>query len=60
MPSSTPRTRRYLGGGGSTGAIHRAGGPANPRRVHADPRRAGECPTGEAVLTAAGGCPRGM
>ena len=45
------------GGGGVDGAIHRAGGAAIMRELDAIRARAGGCPTGSAVATAAGNLP---
>ena len=45
------------GGGGVDGAIHRAGGPAIMRELDAIRARIGRCPTGSAVVTAAGNLP---
>lgn len=45
------------GGGGVDGAIHRAGGPAIMRELDEIRRSSGGCPTGSAVVTAAGSLP---
>jgi O-acetyl-ADP-ribose deacetylase (regulator of RNase III) len=45
------------GGGGVDGAIHRAGGPEIMRELDGIRRRIGRCPTGSAVVTAAGRLP---
>jgi len=45
------------GGGGVDGAIHRAGGPAIMRELDGIRARIGRCPTGSAVVTAAGKLP---
>jgi O-acetyl-ADP-ribose deacetylase (regulator of RNase III) len=45
------------GGGGVDGAIHRAGGGSLMRELDAIRRRTGGCPTGSAVVTAAGNLP---
>lgn len=42
------------GGGGVDGAIHRAGGPSIMRELDVIRARSGGCPTGSAVVTAAG------
>ena len=42
------------GGGGVDGAIHRAGGPAIMRELDGIRGQTGGCPTGSAVVTAAG------
>ena len=42
------------GGGGVDGAIHRAGGPAIMRELDQIRAKTGGCPTGKAVVTAAG------
>ena len=42
------------GGGGVDGAIHRAGGPSIMRELDRVRAEAGGCPTGSAVVTAAG------
>jgi len=46
-----------LGGGGVDGAIHRAGGQAILDECIQIRNRQGGCPTGEAVITAAGNLP---
>ena len=45
------------GGGGVDGAIHRAGGPEIMKELDAIRAKAGGCPTGSAVATAAGRLP---
>ena len=45
------------GGGGVDGAIHRAGGPSIMRELDGIRARIGHCPTGSAVVTAAGNLP---
>jgi len=45
------------GGGGVDGAIHRAGGPAIMRELDGIRAKIGRCPTGSAVVTAAGKLP---
>jgi O-acetyl-ADP-ribose deacetylase (regulator of RNase III) len=45
------------GGGGVDGAIHRAGGPSIMRELDGIRARIGRCPTGSAVVTAAGSLP---
>ena len=45
------------GGGGVDGAIHRAGGPAIMRELDEIRAVSGGCPTGSAVVTAAGALP---
>src|SRR5579864_2536649 len=45
------------GGGGVDGAIHRAGGPSIMRELDQIRAKAGGCPTGSAVVTAAGQLP---
>jgi O-acetyl-ADP-ribose deacetylase len=45
------------GGGGVDGAIHRAGGPAIMRELDTIRAQIGRCPTGSAVVTAAGNLP---
>ena len=45
------------GGGGVDGAIHRAGGPAIMRELDGIRAAQGGCPTGSAVVTAAGALP---
>ena len=45
------------GGGGVDGAIHRAGGSAIMRELDEVRGKTGECPTGSAVVTAAGALP---
>jgi O-acetyl-ADP-ribose deacetylase (regulator of RNase III) len=45
------------GGGGVDGAIHRAGGPAIMADLEARYGRARRCPTGSAVISAAGNLP---
>ncbi len=45
------------GGGGVDGAIHRAGGPAIMRELDQIRAAQGGCPTGSAVVTAAGALP---
>ena len=45
------------GGGGVDGAIHRAGGPSIMRELDEIRASAGGCPTGSAVVTAAGALP---
>lgn len=42
------------GGGGVDGAIHRVGGPSIMRELDQIRRKTGGCPTGNAVVTAAG------
>lgn len=44
-------------GGGVDGAIHRAGGPSIMRELDEIRARIGRCPTGSAVVTAAGALP---
>lgn len=46
-----------MGGGGVDGAIHRAGGPSIMRELEQIRRAIGRCPTGSAVVTAAGQLP---
>jgi O-acetyl-ADP-ribose deacetylase len=45
------------GGGGVDGAVHRAGGPSIMRELDGIRGRIGHCPTGSAVVTAAGSLP---
>jgi len=45
------------GGGGVDGAIHRAGGPSLMRELDQIRASSGNCPTGSAVVTAAGALP---
>ena len=45
------------GGGGVDGAVHRAGGPSIMRELDTIRARIGRCPTGSAVVTAAGNLP---
>ena len=45
------------GGGGVDGAIHRAGGPEIMRELDGIRAKIGRCPTGSAVVTAAGKLP---
>jgi len=45
------------GGGGVDGAIHRAGGPSIMRELDGIRAQMGRCPTGSAVVTAAGNLP---
>jgi O-acetyl-ADP-ribose deacetylase (regulator of RNase III) len=45
------------GGGGVDGAIHRAGGPSIMAELDLVRTRVGKCPTGSAVVTAAGALP---
>ena len=45
------------GGGGVDGAIHRAGGPSIMQELNRIRAEAGGCPTGSAVVTAAGRLP---
>jgi O-acetyl-ADP-ribose deacetylase (regulator of RNase III) len=45
------------GGGGVDGAIHRAGGPSIMRELDGIRAKIGRCPTGSAVVTAAGNLP---
>jgi O-acetyl-ADP-ribose deacetylase len=45
------------GGGGVDGAIHRAGGPSIMRELDGIRATSGGCPTGSAVVTAAGNLP---
>ena len=48
---------QLAGGGGVDGAIHRAGGPSIMAELDAIRSKIGVCPTGKAVVTAAGHLP---
>ncbi|MBI1356311.1 MAG: O-acetyl-ADP-ribose deacetylase [Acidobacteria bacterium] len=48
---------RLAGGGGVDGAIHRAGGPSIMAELDRIRAEIGSCPTGDAVVTAAGDLP---
>ena len=48
---------QLVGGGGVDGAIHRAGGPSIMKELDSIRAEAGGCPTGGAVVTAAGDLP---
>ena len=48
---------QLAGGGGVDGAIHRAGGPEIMRELDEIRGRIGQCETGSAVVTGAGGLP---